>query len=79
MRGTMRHRDPARAGTTSVIQRRLRALRLASRVLHTAITRLAMNLALRTGSPVRVTSVTSTMPRPVVTSTRRPARVAMIS
>jgi hypothetical protein len=25
-----------------------------------------MNLALRTGSPVRVTSVTSTMPRPVV-------------
>ena len=29
-----------------------------------ARTRLAMNLALRTGSPVRVTSATSTMPRP---------------
>ena len=44
-----------------------------------ARTRLAMNLALRTGSPVRVTSATSTMPRPVVISTRRPARVATIS
>jgi hypothetical protein len=38
-----------------------------------------MNLAVRTGSPVRVTSATSTMPRPVVISTRRPARVATIS
>ena len=38
-----------------------------------------MNRALRTGSPVRVTSVTSMMPRPVVISTRRPARVATIS
>src|SRR2546430_6890427 len=44
-----------------------------------ARTRLAMNLALRTGSPVRVTSVTSTTPRAVVTSTRRPALVARIS
>jgi hypothetical protein len=44
-----------------------------------ATTRLAMNLAVRTGSPVRVTSTTSTMPRPVVISTRRPARVATIS
>jgi hypothetical protein len=39
------------------------------------MTRLAMNLAVRTVVPVRVTSVTSTMPRPVLTSTRRPARV----
>src|SRR5262245_13067463 len=38
-----------------------------------------MNLAVRTGSPVRVTSTTSTIPRPVDTSTRRPARVATIS
>jgi len=38
-----------------------------------------MNLALRTGSPLRVTSATSTTPRAVVISTRRPARVAMIS
>jgi hypothetical protein len=38
-----------------------------------------MNLALRTGSPVLVTSVTSTSPRPVVVSTLRPARVARIS
>lgn len=44
-----------------------------------ATTRLAMNLAVRTGSPVRVTSTTSTIPRPVVISTRRPARVATIS
>jgi hypothetical protein len=38
-----------------------------------------MNFAARTGSPVRVTSVTSTMPRPVLISTRRPARIAPIS
>jgi hypothetical protein len=30
--------------------------------------RLAMNLAVRPGSPVRLTSTTSTMPRPVETS-----------
>jgi hypothetical protein len=36
-----------------------------------------MNLAVRTGWPVRVTSTTSTIPRPVVISTRRPARVAL--
>jgi hypothetical protein len=41
--------------------------------------RLAMNLARRTGSPERVTSATSTIPRPVVISTRRRARVATIS
>jgi hypothetical protein len=35
-----------------------------------------MNRAVRTAVPVRVTSVTSTTPRPVLTSTRRPARVA---
>ncbi len=45
----------------------------------TAITRACMNRAVRTTSPVRVTSVTSTIPRPVVVSTRRPARVAAIS
>jgi len=33
----------------------------------------------RTGVPPRVTSVTSTTPRAVVTSIRRPARVATIS
>jgi hypothetical protein len=38
-----------------------------------------MNLAVRTGSPVRVTSTTSTTPRPVEISTRRPARVATMS
>ena len=38
-----------------------------------------MNLAVRTGSPVRVTSATSKIPRPVVISTQRHARVATIS
>ena len=38
-----------------------------------------MNLPVRTGRPVRVTSLTSTTPRPVEISTRRPARVATIS
>ncbi len=44
-----------------------------------ATTRDAMNRAVRTGVPPRVTSETSTMVRPVVTSTRRPARVATTS
>ena len=44
-----------------------------------ARTRLAMNRAVRTGVPPRVNSVTSTTPRPVRTSTRRPARVAATS
>src|ERR671933_443694 len=44
-----------------------------------ARTRPAMNRAVRTGVPPRVLSVTSTSPRPWVTSTRRPARVASIS
>ena len=38
-----------------------------------------MNLAVRTTVPLRVTSETSTTPRPVDTSTRRPAFVAAIS
>ena len=38
-----------------------------------------MKRAVRTGVPVRVTSTTSTTPRPMLTSTRRPALVAMIS
>jgi hypothetical protein len=37
-----------------------------------AISRLAMNRPVRTGVPPRVTSVTSTTPRAVVTSIRRP-------
>ena len=41
--------------------------------------RFAMNRAVRTGVPLRVTSVTSTMPRPVLISTRRPFRVAATS
>src|SRR4051794_22499146 len=44
-----------------------------------ASTRLAMKRAVRTGVPVRVTSVTSTTPRRLTTSTRRPARVATTS
>ena len=44
-----------------------------------ASTREAMNRAVRTGVPPRVTSVTSTIPRPWVISTRRPLRVASIS
>src|SRR6202044_847642 len=44
-----------------------------------ASTRLAMNRAVRTTVPPRVTSMTSTTPRPVTTSTRRPARVALTS
>src|SRR5438445_5151658 len=44
-----------------------------------AITRAAMKRPTRTCWPVRVTSATSTTPRPWVTSTRRPARVATIS
>ena len=44
-----------------------------------AITRAAMKRPTRTGCPVRVSSATSTTPRAVVTSTRRPARVAEIS
>ena len=42
-----------------------------------ATTRLAMKRPLRTGRPVRVTSATSTTPRLVVISMRRPARVAL--
>ncbi|MBA2891334.1 hypothetical protein HNR30_002675 [Nonomuraea soli] len=38
-----------------------------------------MNLAVRTGLPVLVTSLTSMSPRRVATSTRRPALVAMTS
>src|SRR5436190_1927572 len=38
-----------------------------------------MNLAVRTTCPVRVTSLTSTTPRAVETSRRRPAFVATIS
>src|SRR5215212_1395357 len=38
-----------------------------------------MNRPVRTGVPPRVTSVTSTTPRAVVTSIRRPAREATIS
>jgi hypothetical protein len=52
---------------------------LVGRMLDERKNPLAMNLAVRTGSPVRVTSTTSTMPRPVVISTRRPARVATMS
>jgi hypothetical protein len=39
----------------------------------------AMTRAVRTAVPVLVTSVTSTTPRTVLTSTRRPARVALTS
>ena len=38
-----------------------------------------MNLAVRTGLPERVTSRTSTTPRVVTTSMRRPALVATMS
>jgi hypothetical protein len=44
-----------------------------------ATRRLAMKRPVRTGVPERVTSLTSTTPRAVVISTRRPARVAAIS
>jgi hypothetical protein len=44
-----------------------------------ATTRAVMNRAVRTTVPLRVTSDTSVTPRPVETSTRRPARVASIS
>src|ERR1700727_2954449 len=44
-----------------------------------ATTRVAMNRAVRTGVPVRVTSLTSTTPRRLVISTRRPALVAVTS
>ena len=44
-----------------------------------ATTREDRNRAVRTGWPVRVTSATSTMVREVVTSTRRPDRVASTS
>ena len=44
-----------------------------------ATTRLAMNRAVRTAVPVLVTSLTSTTPRRLVISTRRPARVAATS
>jgi len=44
-----------------------------------AMTHVAMKRPTRTGCPVRVSSATSTMPRSVVTSTRLPARVAVIS
>src|SRR5207247_2706957 len=45
----------------------------------TATTRVAMNRPVRTGWPERVISATSTTPRAVETSTRRPALVAAIS
>lgn len=44
-----------------------------------AMTREAMKRAVRTVAPPRVTSATSMIVRPVVTSTRRPARVAASS
>ncbi len=44
-----------------------------------ATTRLAINRADRMGRPDRVTSETSTVPRTLEMSTRRPARVAVIS
>ena len=44
-----------------------------------AMTRLDMNRAVRTGAPDRVTSLTSTSPRRVAISTRRPARLAITS
>src|ERR1700728_3023345 len=44
-----------------------------------ATTRVAMKRAVRTGVPVRVSSLTSTTPRRLVISTRRPARVAVTS
>ena len=47
--------------------------------LWSAIKRLDMNRPVRTGVPVRVTSLTSTTPRAVVTSSRRPFFEATIS
>jgi len=44
-----------------------------------ATSRVAMNRPVRTITPVRVTSFTSTTPREVEMSTRRPALVAAIS
>ena len=44
-----------------------------------ATTRLAMNRAVLTAVPVLVTSLTSTTPRRLAISTRRPARVAVTS
>src|SRR5690606_41583167 len=44
-----------------------------------ASTRLDMNRAVRTTRPLRVTSATSTTPRLIDVSTRRPARVAVTS
>jgi hypothetical protein len=41
--------------------------------------RLAMKRAVRTGVPLRVTSLTSTTPRRLAMSTRRPALVAITS
>jgi hypothetical protein len=38
-----------------------------------------MKRAVRTGVPLRVTSLTSTTPRRTAVSTRRPARVALTS
>jgi len=43
------------------------------------MTLLAMNLAVRTKVPLRVTSVTSTTPRRTAVSTLRPALVATTS
>ncbi len=43
------------------------------------MTLLAMNLAVRTAVPPLVSSLTSTWPRLVTTSTRRPALVATTS
>ena len=45
----------------------------------TAMTRLTMKRAVRTGVPPLVSSLTSTWPRRVTTSTRRPALVAATS
>lgn len=44
-----------------------------------ASTRFAMNRAVRTTEPLRVTSLTSTTPRRTAVSTRRPARLATTS
>ncbi len=44
-----------------------------------ASTRLVMNLAVRTTVPPLVSSLTSTSPRLMTTSTRRPALVAVTS
>jgi hypothetical protein len=80
--GRRRRPDPSRDQAGVAVRtgpRRSAAAARGAGCSTSAMTRLDMNRAVRTGPPERVTSLTSTRPRRFTISTRRPARVAVTS